>query len=322
MSIVTILGSFLNPPVLFFMLGALAVGVRSNLKIPTEIGKFLSLYLLMAIGYKGGVALHRSGLTWEVGVVLAAGILLSAMIPLAAFFILRRKLRVQDAAAIAATYGSVSAVTFVTAVAFLEKQGVSYGGHMVAVMALMESPAIIAGVLLNRHFGSRAEEHRPFRETLHEAATNGSVFLLLGSLVIGFVGGDNGKDSLKFFTEDLFKGMLAFFLLDMGILAASRLRDLKGAGWFLGVFAVLFPLFCAAVGIATALGLGMSEGDALLLAVLCAGASYIAVPAAMKLAIPDANPSIYVPMALGVTFPFNIAIGIPLYLQVIRWLWR
>jgi len=236
--------------------------------------------------------------------------------------VLRARLDSANAAALAATYGSVSAVTFIAATSFLERAEVPFGGHMVATMALMESPAIVIGVLLHRRARGGERPAGAWKELVREAFMNGSVFLLVGSLVVGFLGGEKGADSVRPLVYDLFKGVLCFFLLDMGIVAARRIGDLVRAGWSLAAFAVVAPLASAFVAIGLARMLGMSPGDALLLAALAAGASYIAVPAAMRLAIPEANPSLYVPMALAITFPFNVIVGLPLYFGAIRAIWQ
>ncbi|MBD3220694.1 sodium-dependent bicarbonate transport family permease [bacterium] len=321
-----ILGSLLTPPILLFLLGMVAALVRSDLDIPQPITRGMSLYLLFAIGMHGGVELSRSGFTVATLLPLAAGVVASALVPIAAFAILRARLGTEDAAAIAATYGSISAVTFITASAFLDDQGVSYGGHMVAAMALMESPAILVGVLLARRFQDTADgeaaTNRALGPLLREAFLNGPVFLLIGSLLVGVVTGDEGWAMVKPFAYEPFRGVLCLFLLDMGIIAARRLDALKASGVFLGSFALLAPLVNAALAIGVSSLLGLSVGDALLLTVLCASASYIAVPAAVRVALPRANPSLYLPMALTLTFPFNIALGIPLYYAVILALWR
>jgi len=316
--------NLLSPPILFFALGAFAVGVGSDLEIPTPIAKFLSLYLLFAIGMHGGHALHESGLHASVLVTLLAAVVTAFVVPLYSFAILRWKLDVHNAAAIAATYGSISAVTFVTAGAFLASQGRTFGGHMVAAMALMESPAIVVGVLLVRALAPAAREAPRAalgRHLVREACFNGSVLLILGSLVIGFVTGTPGWNAVSPFADGIFKGMLSFFLLDMGLVAARRLRDLRSAGAFLPAFALGAPLVNAAVGLALARLLSLPATDAFMFTVLCASASYIAVPAAMRLAVPEANPSLYVSMSLAVTFPFNIVIGIPLYAFLVRIWW-
>ena len=317
-----LISNFLNPPILFFFLGLLAVFVKSDLEIPAPIPKILSLYLLFAIGFKGGVGLAAGGLQTQIVVVLAAAVVMATVVPLYAFFVLRRKLPVADAAAIAATYGSISAVTFITAAALLEKLGIAYGGYLVAAMALMESPAIIVAVLLYR-LRSIDQNGAAFswRELCRDAFFNGSVFLIMGSLVIGTLSGEAGAKTLKPFTSDIFAGVLCFFLLDMGIVAAKRLGDLRRAGAFLTAFAILLPLVNAALAIPLAYVLGLSEGDAFMFTILCASASYIAVPAAMRLSIPEANPSLYVPMSLAITFPFNIIAGMPLYLAIINYFW-
>jgi uncharacterized protein len=315
-----ILANLLSPPILFFFLGAMATLVRSDLEIPQPLPKFFSLYLLLAIGFKGGVELAHGSLTRDVVVALVAAMVMAAAVPVWTFFVLRRRLPVADAAAIAATYGSISAVTFITAAAFLQSLGIPYGGHLVAAMALMESPAIVIGVLFYRLSGA-GSARIDWKELSRDAFLNGSVFLIMGSLVIGAVTGERGAEALAPFTNEIFKGMLCFFLLDMGLVAARRVHDLRRAGWFLGGFAVVVPMVNAVIAIGVARLSGMGVGDALMFTVLCASASYIAVPAAMRLAVPEANPSIYVSMSLGITFPFNIIAGIPAYLAIIESLW-
>lgn len=317
-----LIGNFLNPPILFFFLGMLAIFVKSDLEIPAPIPKILSLYLLFAIGFKGGVGLAASGWQTQIVIVLVAAVVMASIVPLYAFFVLRRKLPLADAAAIAATYGSISAVTFITATAFLEKLAIPYGSYLVAAMALMESPAIIVAVLLYRLRLNENGAEFSWKELWRDAFFNGSVFLIMGSLLIGAATGDAGANTLKPFTNDIFAGVLCFFLLDMGIIAARRLGDLRHAGVFLTAFAIILPLVNAALGILLAYCLGLSAGDAFMFTILCASASYIAVPAAMRLSIPEANPSLYVPMSLAITFPFNIIAGMPLYLAIINYFWR
>ncbi len=321
------------PPVLFFFLGAAAALLRSDLQIPQSIARFLSLYLLLAIGFKGGVALADADLSLQLLLSLAAAVGLACLIPVLAFLLLRRRLGAADAAGIAATYGSVSAVTFISTTAYLDLLGVAWSGHLVAALALMESPAIIIGILLFNLYGrtemvgstaagstTSTASGVHWQELLRDAFLNGSVFLILGSLLIGWISGSEGMTSVAPFTSEIFTGMLCLFLLDMGILAARRLDDLRRSGGVLVGFALGFPLLCAGLGMATAWLLGLDEGDALMFAVLAASASYIAVPAALRLALPEANPSLYVPMSLAITFPFNLVIGIPLYHQLIQWL--
>lgn len=318
-----VLQNLLSPPVLFFFLGLIAALARSDLEIPQPLPKFLSLYLLMSIGFTGGLELNHSGLSEGVLLALGTAMIMAMLVPLYSYFILRLRLNVYDASAIAATYGSISAVTFITTCSYLTNLRIHFGGHMVAAMALMESPAIVIGVILVRCF-SRVENSNGFtwKPIIHEAFLNGSVFLIIGSLLIGLVVGDEGAHALKPFTGDIFKGLLSFFLLDMGIVAGKRLGDLGSNRWFLASFGVLMPLVNAMLAILIGRLLSLSEGDTLLFAILCASASYIAVPAAMRLAVPEANPSLYVAMALAITFPFNIVVGIPLYHSVIGWLGR
>jgi len=324
-----ILSNILNPPVLFFFLGMIAVFVQSDLEIPNPLPKLFSLYLLVAIGFKGGHELVESGLNPQIMVTLLAAILMASIVPVYSFFILRIKLDNYNAAAIAATYGSISAVTFITASSLLDKLQIDYGGHMVAALALMESPAIVVGLILVRVYTKKATistneneieiEETSWSEVLREAFLNGSVLLLIGSLITGLLTGSSGWGKVHLFVEkDLFYGALMFFLLDMGLVAARRIRDLRQAGMFLIGFAVLMPIANAFIGIILAKIIGMGEGNALLFAVLCASASYIAVPAAMRMTVPEANPSLYVSMALAITFPFNIIVGIPIYLQAIK----
>jgi uncharacterized protein len=316
-----ILSNLLTPPILFFVLGMLAVFAKSDLEIPAPIPKLFSLYLLLAIGFKGGVELAKSGISGEVISAISAAIVMSCIVPVYSFFILRKKLDVPNAAAIAATYGSISAVTFITANSFLDQVHVPSDGFMVAALALMESPAIIMGLILVNVFGKRDKEEMDWGEVLREAFLNGSVFLLIGSLIIGAISGEHGEMMLKPFVKDMFYGALSFFLLDMGLVAAKRIRDLKRTGSFLILFALLMPLLNASLAIGIALLIHMTKGDALLFAVLCASASYIAVPAAMRLTVPEANPGLYISTALAVTFPFNITVGIPLYFWVIQNIW-
>lgn len=323
MDVSLIVSNILNPPVLAFFLGMLAVLLKSDLEIPPPLPKLFSLYLLFAIGFKGGVELVKSGINQEVILTLLAAILMACIVPVYTFFILRVKLDAYNAAAIAATYGSISAVTFITASSFLTQLGIVFGGYMVAALALMESPAIIVGIILVNLFAAEpGKSEFSWSEVLRDACLNGSVFILVGSLLMGVLTGENGWEKLKPFTQDIFYGVLTFFLLDMGLLAAKRIKDLQKAGIFLILFAILIPIVNAAIALVVAKLIGMSQGDALLFSVLCASASYIAVPAAMRLTVPEANPSLYVSTALAVTFPFNIIVGIPLYLYSINIFWR
>jgi uncharacterized protein len=320
-----ILSNILNPPVLFFFLGMLAILLQSDLEIPQPLPKLFSLYLLLAIGFKGGYEIDHSGISPQIALTLLAAIFMASVVPIYSFFILKLKLDSYNAAAIAATYGSISAVTFITAQSFLKVLSIDSGGHMVAALALMESPAIIVGIVLVRVFAktpkSEIEEEEDkfyWSEVFREAFLNGSVFLLVGSVIVGILTGEKGWEKLHPFTQDIFYGMLSFFLLDMGMVAARRIKDLSNTGFFLISFGVFMPVLNAIIGILISKVIGMSQGDALLFAVLCASASYIAVPAAMRMTVPEANPSLYVSMALAITFPFNIILGIPLYFNIIK----
>lgn len=319
------MSTLLTPPILFFILGMLAAALRTGLKVPHPIPKLLSLYLLFAIGFKGGLSLAATGASRELFSTLGAGIALSAVIPLGVFAILRGSIGILNAAAVAATYGSISAVTFITASAVLSEIGIAQSGYMVAVMAVMESPAIVVSLMLLRMSDKAAEPGSAPRASwgrvLHESFLNGPVFLLLGSMAVGALAGDKGAAMLKPFASDMFVGALCFFLLDLGLLAAKRLREIGKAGWVCIVFAAVAPAVQGGLGLLVARLLGMSAGDALLLTLLAGSASYIAAPAALKLAIPKANPGLYVTMALGITFPLNIAIGIPAWLALIRLWW-
>lgn len=319
--------TLLDPAILFFVFGVLAGMLRSNLQIPAPISRFLSLYLLMALGLKGGFALAHSGLTLEVAGTLGIAVLLAIVVPLLGYPLLRRLLNGYDATALAATYGSVSAVTFITTIQFLENQQIAYGGHMAAAMALMESPAIIMAVLMANRLRQQAGQTEggqtsgghtptPLGKILHESFTDGAQLLLLGAMLIGLLTGEAGKAAMAPFSVDLFKGMLAFFLLDMGLMTARNLGGLKGKSPWLLAYAILAPLAHAALALGLASLAGASAGNAALLMALAASASYIAVPAVLREAIPEANPSLYFGMSLGLTFPFNILLGIPLYVGV------
>ncbi|QWE20159.1 sodium-dependent bicarbonate transport family permease [Polynucleobacter sp. AP-Kolm-20A-A1] len=311
--------NFLDPAILFFIFGVFAGSVKSNLEIPPQISRFLSLYLLMALGLKGGFALHKSGFTSEIAFSLGLAIFLAVIIPIIGYLILRRRLNAFDAAAIAATYGSVSAVTFITATQYLDQFGISYGGHMAAAMALMESPAIILAIVLaNKARSSQSPTPTGHQATsiskiLHESFTDGAQLLLLGSMLVGLVSGDAGQKLMAPFSIDLFKGMLAFFLLDMGLMAARNLKDLKGKPAITLLYALGSPLSHALLALVLCKLIGLPLGNTILLMVLASSASYIAVPAVLRHALPEVNPALYMGMSLGITFPFNIILGIPLY---------
>jgi uncharacterized protein len=307
--------NLLSPVVLFFALGALAALARSDLSMPEAIAKGLALYLMMAIGFKGGVAVNTAGLTVAVISVAAAGIVLGFLIPLIAFAALRAttKLDTATAAAVAAHYGSISVVTFVAGTELLKLGGVIYDGYMVAVMALMETPAIVAGLWLASR-DPTAKAQKASGELMREVFLNGSVVLLMGAFAIGWIVGEGGAKAVKPFFDDLFRGLLCLFMLDMGIIAGTRLRSAARVTWAMAAFAVYMPVIGASLGLLASVILGLSVGNAALLAILCASASYIAVPAAMRLALPQADPAVYLTLSLAMTFPFNLTIGMPLYL--------
>jgi hypothetical protein len=293
--------------------------LKSDLEIPPNSSKFISLYLLFSIGFKGGQELSHETFTPEIGWSMLFGMSISAIIPFYTFFILKRKLNVFDAGATAAAYGSVSAVTFVTAVSYLESQQMSIHGHMVAIMALMESPAIIVGLILISLFNKEDSSMRvKIPSVIKHSLTNGSVLLILGSLVIGFIANSKHAEGIKPFTTDLFKGFLAIFLLDMGITSGQRLKAFFSFGFFPFAFAALMPLINGVIfGIISSF-ITTDVTSRFMFSILAASASYIAVPAAMKIAAPKANPGLYLPMALAVTFPINITIGMPLYLLIVQ----
>ena len=318
--------ALLDPAILFFLLGVSAGFLKSNLEVPPQISRFLALYLLMALGLKGGFSLAKSGFTPEVGQTLALALLLAVLIPALGYLVLRKLLQPFDAAAVAATYGSVSAVTFITAVQYMENQGFAFGGHMAAAMALMESPAIIFAIAIaarvrkqfNHPQGVSPGSAKPASASslLHESLTDGAQFLLLGSMLIGFLTGQEGKLAMEPFTGQLFKGMLAFFLLDMGLSAARNVPKLKGQTPWIYAYAIAAPLLHAGLALGLARLFQLPPGDTALLMVLAASASYIAVPAVLKHSMPEANAALYFGMSLGITLPLNLVVGIPLYVSV------
>lgn len=327
--------NLLDPAILFFVFGVVAGALKSNLEIPPAIAKFLSLYLLMALGLKGGFALAESGLSPTVMVSLAAAILMAFLVPALGYQFLKNRVSNFDAAAVAASYGSVSAVTFVTAMQYLETSQMTPGGHMAVALVVMESPAILMAVLLAnslRHqqagtaavasvddgFAGTPTASTPLRKILHESFTDGAQLLLLGAMAVGYLSGDAGKAVMAPFSSDLFKGMLAFFLLDMGLMVAKNFGSVRGKSPVLIAYASVGPLVHAAIALALALLLQLPAADAALLMVLSASASYIVVPAVLRYAIPEANPSLYIGLSLGITFPLNILLGIPLYTWVAR----
>ncbi len=307
-----ILDNFSNPALLFFLLGIIASQVKSDLQIPETSAKFISVYLLLSIGFKGGQELIHAHAGLKVLTYSLIGIASAFIFPLLSFRILKKRMGVDNAAAIAASYGSVSAVTFITAIAFLDEKNIPYGSFMIAAMALMEVPAIIVGVfMVNRN--STNHSLSSFSSIIKHAFTNGSVFLLIGSLLIGMITSDKQADGIRPFTTDIFKGFLTVFLLDMGLSAGRQLKGLWKNGPFVLTFSILTPIFQGITLMAISSLIIHEPGNLFLMGILGASASYIAVPAAMRQAVPKADPGIYLPMALGMTFPFNIIAGLPIY---------
>ena len=324
--------SLLDPAIMFFLLGILAGSVKSNLEIPAPIAKFLALYLLMAVGLKGGFALDKSGLDASVVIPLLACVAMAFVVPMMGYVVLRRIIDPLNAAAVAAAYGSVSAVTFVTATQYLDANGMAFGGHMAAAMVLMETPAILLALIWARrmaHHPSKVGPATPHTlpptampqgsgaqglgHWLRECFTEGAQMLLLGALLIGFISGETGQAIMQPFSGDLFKGMLAFFLLDMGVQVAKNFSQARQAPGLLWAYALVGPWVHAGIALALAALLNLPVPDAVLLMVLSASASYIVVPAVLRHAMPQANPAIYLGLSLGLTFPLNILLGIPLY---------
>ncbi len=329
--------NLIDPAILFFVVGIFAGVVKSNLEIPQPIAKFLSLYLLMALGLKGGFALAKSGMTETAMIAISAAIIMAFLVPALGYAFLKTRIAKFDAAAVAAAYGSVSAVTFVTATQFLESSGMAPGGHMAVAMVLMESPAIIMAVLLAnvlRHnasstnvvatgggaaamtFGGGSASVPSVGKIMKESFTDGAHLLLLGAMAVGYISGEAGRAVMQPFSGDLFKGLLAFFLLDMGLLVARNFADARKSSPVLIGYAALGPVVHASIALMLGVLLGMAAADVALLMVLSASASYIVVPAVLRYAIPEANPSLYFGLSLGITFPLNILVGIPLYAYV------
>jgi hypothetical protein len=306
-----------EPVVLFFVLGVMAGLLRSDLKIPGSIYEFLSIFILLAIGLKGGVELAKQ----PMGELVATGLVIvavGALIPLFAFPVLRYlgRLSRADSASIAAHYGSVSVVTFSVGITLLGEQKLSFEGYLIVFLVLLEMPALVIGVILARYGRGQVR----WGKLLHEVFFGKSIYLLAGGLVIGAIAGPEGIKPLDKLFFDLFKGILALFLLEMGLVASSRIAALREYGAFLAAFAVVMPVFSAALGTVTGWLLGLSIGGTFLLATLFASASYIAAPAAMRIAVPEANPALSIGASLGMTFPFNIFLGIPIYLWMSRFI--
>lgn len=313
--------NLLSPAVLFFALGLLAALTKSDLKFPEPLYAGLTIYLLVAIGFKGGVAIAEAGLA-KVWLPACAAMVLGALIPLWTYPVLRfgGKISAVDSAAIAAHYGSVSAVTFIAATNYLKAINQPFENYATAFLAVMESPAILVGVVLGKLATKKSGDasFTSLKTALHEAVFGRSIFLLVGSLVVGALCGETGMKKVEPFFVTPFQGVLALFLLEMGIVAGRRLGDLRKVGPFLLGFGILVPLVNGALGVWLGKLTGLEPGGATLLGVLSASASYIAAPAAIRMALPDANPTLYLTASLAITFPFNITLGIPIYLEIAR----
>jgi uncharacterized protein len=314
-----IVDTLTSPIILFFVLGAFAAFIRSDLAIPEAFAKAMSIYLMAAIGIKGGVEVSKAGVTPSLLAAGAVGLALSFLLPVIAYALLKSfgRLKAVDAGAVAAHYGSVSVVTFVTAGEILSGQGLSPAGYMVAVLALMETPAIVSGLMLARRGMAKAGENTQAQNgsvsMLHEVFANASVVLLVGSFIIGAIAGKDGFEPVKPLFDTGFRGVLCLFLLDMGLIAARRLTQSRKLTLRLVILAIGLPLLNGTIGTVIGTVIGLDVATAAILGVLAASASYIAVPAAMRLALPEADPGIYLSMSLGITFPFNVIFGISLF---------
>ncbi len=309
--------NLLTPAVLFFALGVSAGFVKSDLDVPESISRYLAIYLMMAIGFKGGTAIAASPtIDSTMLLTMLAGVVVGFLQPFLGYALLKAttKLDSPTAAAVAAHYGSISMVTFATAAAFLKVNDVVFAGYIVAVLALMEAPAILSGLFIAHRAAPETRSHKSEEKKLsREIFTNGAILLLMGSFLIGWATGAEGLSKMEGFLVTPFQGILALFLLDMGLLVAKNLHQLRQFTWSMGLFGIYMPLIGAAIGLACARAIGLDIGTGTLFTVLTASASYIAVPAAMRLALPEAKAAVYVPLSLAITFPFNVIIGIPLY---------
>lgn len=309
--------NILSPAILFFALGIMAGWLKSDLEIPNSISRYLSIYLMMAIGFKGGVAISETAkFTPQILTTIGAGLAFGFLQPLIGFALLKATTKLDNptAAAVAAHYGSISIVTFATAAAFLKSHDIVYAGYIVAVVAMMEAPAILSGLFIAHRTAPEVKHPAEEKKLLtREIFTNGAILLLCGAFVIGWLSGHKGMEKMEGFLVTPFQGILALFLLDMGLLVAKNMHQLRQITLPLAAFGIYMPLIGAALGMGFAVLGGLDAGTGMLFTVLCASASYIAVPAAMRLALPEAQAAVYVPMSLAITFPFNIVLGIPLY---------
>jgi uncharacterized protein len=313
--------SVLNPGILFFLLGLIATLVGSNLTIPDSVVKFISLYLMLSIGFKGGVSLHHSNMFGDGLIIIGIIIAMSALVPVYSYLIFRRSQGAADAAAIGATYGSNSTLTYITAAGFLTSAGMPYGGYMTVALVVMETPAILFAIIMARISDHAGEKGKSTRTIIAEALTDGTMLVMMGSMAIGYILtalGTQDSPLSAFIGGDMFTGMLVFFLLYMGTVVGHRLKQMESFPPALLVFAIAAPIFNGVVAIGLSYIFKFQPGDSLLMTLLCASASYIVAPALLRDALPEANPAKYLTMSLGITFPLNIVIGIPAYWWIIE----
>ncbi len=309
------LTTILNPGVLFFILGFLAIMVNSNLSIPDSVVKFVSLYLMLSIGFKGGVSLHGTSILGDGLLIIGIIIAMSAFVPAYSYLLLRKKLGVADAAAIGATYGSNSTLTYITAAGFLTSIGAAYDGYMTVALVVMETPAIIIAIVMAQ-LALKGGGRKKTSTVVKEAITDGTLLVLVGSMAIGYILtalGNEKSPLATFIGGDMFTGMLVFFLLYMGTLVGKKVKEIESFPPILLVFAVVAPIVNGTIAVLISMLCGFDHGDALLLTILCSSSSYIVAPAILKDALPEANPAKYLTMSMGITFPLNIVLGIPVY---------
>jgi hypothetical protein len=309
------LTTLLNPGVLFFLLGLVAILLKSNLAIPDSVVKFVSIYLMLSIGFKGGVSLHGTSILGDGLMIICIILAMSALVPLYSYYLLRKRLGVADAAAIGATYGSNSTLTYITAAGFLTSIGVAYDGYMTVALVVMETPAIIISIVIAQ-LALKGSGRKSTKEVIREAVTDGTLVVLVGSMVIGYVLTALGTEKsplATFIGGDMFTGMLVFFLLYMGTVVGKKIKEIESFPMILVAFAIIAPICNGVIAILVSKACGFANGDALLLTILCASSSYIVAPAILKDALPEANPAKYLTMSMGITFPLNIVIGIPVY---------
>jgi hypothetical protein len=314
------LSTLLNPGVLFFILGLVAVLLKSNLTIPESVVKFVSIYLMLSIGFKGGVSLHGTTILGDGLLIIGIIIAMSAFVPAYSYFLLRKKLGVADAAAIGATYGSNSTLTYITAAGFLASIGVAYDGYMTVALVVMETPAIIVSIVIAQ-LALKGSGRKSTVSVIREAVTDGTLIVLVGSMLIGYILTALGTEKsplATFISGDMFTGMLVFFLLYMGTVVGKKIKEIESFPVILVAFAIVAPIVNGIIALLLSKAFGFAPGDALLLTILCASSSYIVAPAILKEALPEANPAKFLTMSMGITFPLNIVFGIPIYWWAIQ----